>query len=86
LTQLRTGHIGLNAHLHRFGAAPSPLCSHCAIPETVPHYLLSCPGYRRQRLQLIVRLGTARLSLKRLLAAKSDHKAVLAYVRDTLRL
>ncbi|KAJ7302012.1 hypothetical protein DFH08DRAFT_643477, partial [Mycena albidolilacea] len=26
LTQLRTGHIGLNAYLHRFKLAPSPLC------------------------------------------------------------
>ncbi|KAJ6479687.1 hypothetical protein C8R45DRAFT_805059, partial [Mycena sanguinolenta] len=86
LTQLQTGHIGLNAHLHRFSAVPSSLCSHCAVPETVPHYLLSCQAYRRQRLQLIVRLGTAQLNLKHLLAAKSGHKLVLEYVCDTLRL
>ncbi|KAJ6507032.1 hypothetical protein C8R45DRAFT_802455, partial [Mycena sanguinolenta] len=86
LTQLRTGHISLNAHLHRFGATPSPSCPQCLVPETVAHYLLSCPLYRRQRLQLIVRLGTARLNLKRLLAVKSDHRRVFAYVRDTLRL
>jgi hypothetical protein len=29
-------------------------------------------------------LGTARLSLTLLLAAKSDHKPVLAYARDTI--
>jgi hypothetical protein len=31
-------------------------------------------------------LGTARLSLKLLLESKTDHKPVLAYVRDTGRL
>ncbi|KAF7354484.1 putative RNA-directed DNA polymerase from transposon X-element [Mycena venus] len=86
LTQLRTGHIGLNAHLHRIGIALSPTCAHCSALETIPHFLLACPAYRRQRLQLIVQLGTARLTVKRLLAVKSDHKTVLAYVRDTHRL
>jgi ribonuclease HI len=86
LTQLRTGHIGLNTHLHRFGAALSPTCAHCSALETVPHFLLACPAHRRQRLQLIIRLGTARLTMKRLLAVKSDHKTVLVFVRDTHRL
>ncbi|KAJ6484876.1 hypothetical protein C8R45DRAFT_829743, partial [Mycena sanguinolenta] len=81
-----TGHISLNAYLHRFGTAPSPLCSNCLVLQTLSHYLLSCPMYCCQRLQLIVRLRTARLNFKCLLAAKSDHKPVLTYVRDTLRL
>jgi hypothetical protein len=34
---------------------------------------------------IILDLGTARLSLRRLLAAKSDSKPVLRFVRDTLR-
>ncbi|KAJ6537777.1 hypothetical protein B0H19DRAFT_874039, partial [Mycena capillaripes] len=49
LTQLRTSHIGLNAFHYRFHLAPSPECQLCLVPETVPHYLLSCPCYRRQR-------------------------------------
>lgn len=85
LTQLRTGHIGLNAHLHRIHVAPSPNCPHCAVPETVSHFLLLCPSLRRQRLALILRLGTARLSLRRLLGVKSDHKAVLQFARDSGR-
>ncbi|KAK6977090.1 hypothetical protein R3P38DRAFT_2470677, partial [Favolaschia claudopus] len=35
ITQLRTGHIELNAHLFRFHLAPSPLCPHCNTPESV---------------------------------------------------
>ncbi|KAJ7480774.1 cytochrome P450 [Mycena latifolia] len=83
LTQLRTAHAGLNAYLYRFHLTPSPDCPLCLVPETVGHFLLTCPRFRRQRLCLIMKLGTARLSLRLLLAAKSDHKPVLAFVRDT---
>ncbi|KAK7012463.1 hypothetical protein R3P38DRAFT_3588267 [Favolaschia claudopus] len=86
LTQLRTGHIGLNAYLFRFHLAPSPLCPHCNMPESVPHLLLACPAYRTQRLRLFTRLGTARVSLRRLLSSKHDPSPVLAFVRDTRRL
>ncbi|KAJ7025516.1 hypothetical protein C8F04DRAFT_1269135 [Mycena alexandri] len=86
LTQLRTGHIGLHAHLHKIQVSPTPNCATCPTPETVNHFLLLCPAYRQQRLKLIIRLGTARLTLRRLLAAKSEHKAVFEFVRDTGRL
>ncbi|KAJ7336856.1 hypothetical protein DFH08DRAFT_964814 [Mycena albidolilacea] len=56
-----------------------------SVPETVLHFLLLCPIYRRQRLKLILHLGTARLSLRRLLATKSEHKAILVFTRDTER-
>jgi hypothetical protein len=52
----------------------------------VPHFLLLCPAFRRQRLELILKLGTGRLSLKLLLGVKADHKSVLAFVRSTSRL
>ncbi|KAJ7314508.1 hypothetical protein DFH08DRAFT_620281, partial [Mycena albidolilacea] len=42
LTQLHTGLIGLNAYLHCFKLTPSPLCLHCDVPESVPHFLLGC--------------------------------------------
>ncbi|KAJ7156427.1 hypothetical protein C8R43DRAFT_831343, partial [Mycena crocata] len=85
LTQLRTSHIGLNAFLYRFHLGPSPDCACCHIPETVSHFLLACPAYQRQRLTLIMRLGTARLSLRRLISSKVDPHPVLAFVRDTKR-
>ncbi len=36
ITQLRCGHIGLNAYLAHIHAVDSPLCSACQVPET-PH-------------------------------------------------
>ncbi|KAJ6616615.1 hypothetical protein B0H10DRAFT_1799126, partial [Mycena sp. CBHHK59/15] len=85
LTQLRTTHLALNTYLYHFHLAPSPDCVLCLAPETVPHFLLSCPIYHRQRLILIQRLGTARLSLCRLLSAKSEPGPVLGFVRETGR-
>ncbi|KAJ7443773.1 hypothetical protein B0H11DRAFT_2250465 [Mycena galericulata] len=65
LTQLRTGDIGLNAYLFRFDLAPSPNFPHCGVPESVPHFLPSCRAHHPHRLRMIMRLGTARLSLAR---------------------
>ncbi|KAJ7153127.1 hypothetical protein C8R43DRAFT_821296, partial [Mycena crocata] len=42
LTQLCTGHVGLNAYLARFGAVDSNLRSTCREPETVNHYIFTC--------------------------------------------
>ncbi|KAF9032300.1 hypothetical protein BDZ89DRAFT_894472, partial [Hymenopellis radicata] len=42
LTQLRTSHIGLNAHLYRTRTIDSPLCRRCGVPETVTHFIMSC--------------------------------------------
>jgi hypothetical protein len=63
LTQLRSYHIGLNAHLLRFHLAPSPDCALCFVLETATHFLLACPLYHRARRTLVTRLGTARLTL-----------------------
>ncbi|KAK7007234.1 hypothetical protein R3P38DRAFT_3212925 [Favolaschia claudopus] len=43
LTQLRTGHIGLNAYLFRFHLAPSPMCPRCAVPESVHTFSSPAP-------------------------------------------
>ncbi|KAJ6533702.1 hypothetical protein B0H19DRAFT_965033 [Mycena capillaripes] len=80
---LRTGHIGLNAYLHRFKLAPSPLCAHCAVPEWVPDFLLLCPAYRGHRFHIINRLGSARLSHRRLISSKLPSPALSSLSRDT---
>ena len=49
-TQLRTGHIPLNRHLHRFKCSETPLCLQCPnnCVETVHHFLFNCPKYARE--------------------------------------
>ncbi|KAJ6495174.1 hypothetical protein C8R45DRAFT_823974 [Mycena sanguinolenta] len=85
LTQLRAGHIGLNGYLHPFKLSPSPLCQLCAVPESVPHFFLICQAYRPDRLRLMLRAKTARLSLRTLICSQAEAAPVPAFVRETGR-
>ncbi|KAF8580770.1 hypothetical protein K439DRAFT_1266919, partial [Ramaria rubella] len=42
ITQLHTGHAGLNGFLHKFKAVKWPLCPLCDVREDVEHFLLQC--------------------------------------------
>lgn len=53
LVQLRSGHIALRGYLARFAQAEGPHCPACRVPETVPHFLLECRRYTRQRAHLV---------------------------------
>jgi ribonuclease HI len=58
LTQLRTNHVPLQAYLHKFKLADSPICPHCEeAPETVTHFIMFCPKFAAQRRQLRISLG-----------------------------
>ena len=97
LIRFRSGHVGLNGHLHRFNMAEDPLCQTCREPETIPHFFLTCRQYERQRIRLKTRLN--RLNITDLnyitLLGGSQHspekkvlilKAVGDYLQDTGRL
>ncbi len=48
ITQLRTGHVPLNAFLARIKKVDSPLCPSChRTNESVLHYLVECPTHQR---------------------------------------
>ncbi|KAJ5621795.1 hypothetical protein N7490_012298 [Penicillium lividum] len=50
LIQARTGHIGLNAVLYRWGKVDSALCPTCQDDnETIYHTLIMCMGYEELR-------------------------------------
>ncbi|CDO68734.1 hypothetical protein BN946_scf184652.g61 [Trametes cinnabarina] len=84
LTQLRSGHVGLNAFLHRIKAVSSPLCSTCQSAETVQHYLLTCRRWLAQRDTLRRAVGRD-LSLRSLLGTAKHRGALLAYIEATRR-
>ena len=52
VSRLRMGHVGVLQHLYRFNLSDSDLCTVCAVPETVRHFLLDCPRYSRSRIVL----------------------------------
>ncbi|KAJ6579106.1 hypothetical protein DFH09DRAFT_839226, partial [Mycena vulgaris] len=88
ITQMRTGHVGLNAYLARFGAVDSGLCSACREPETVNHFLLSCRRFMQQRDVLRRALlddDRQPLTKKSLLGKPKNRAALLAYVASTNR-
>ena len=84
LTQLRSGHVGLNRFLARIGAVDSPLCAVCRVPESVSHYLLTCRRYLapRHTLRLAV---SGPLSLRSTLGNPKARTAVLDFVEATGR-
>ncbi|KIM34827.1 hypothetical protein M413DRAFT_46307, partial [Hebeloma cylindrosporum] len=49
VTQLQSGHIGLNAFLARIKAVDSAACSTYGVPETVDHFLFQCSRFLEQR-------------------------------------
>ena len=72
LAQLRTGHARLNGYLHRIGKAESDLCE-CGIErETIPHFLLRCSRWNRQRHALIEATGLSFGSLSQMLGGKPE--------------
>ncbi|KAJ8595545.1 hypothetical protein M405DRAFT_727800, partial [Rhizopogon salebrosus TDB-379] len=59
-----TGHAPLNKYLHRIGKAESSQCPHYhQVDETVHHYLITCPFYRRERHILAGTLGRKATSI-----------------------
>ncbi|KAJ7704951.1 hypothetical protein B0H17DRAFT_864088, partial [Mycena rosella] len=88
ITQMRTGHVGLNAYLARFGAVDSSLCLACREPETVTHFLLTCRRFTGQRdvLRRALYADNRQPLNKRSLLGKCKNKgALLAYVASNNR-
>ncbi|QRV88338.1 ribonuclease H-like protein [Ceratobasidium sp. AG-Ba] len=86
LVQLRTGHVPLNAYLHRFGLAGSGNCPACnQRAETVRHYLMSCPAYEQARQRRNIASPASTNSLSLLLSSREAARHLLTYVRETGR-
>jgi len=86
IVHLRTGHVGLNAHLKRIGKAESGDCPHCVgQEETVTHFLLECPHYAMERRAMQRNHRTSR-SLVELLTNPDSFKKVAHFVDATQRL
>lgn len=85
LTQLRTGHAPLNAHLHRIGRAESPLCARCGVLETPAHFLIVCRRFAEQRRALRTALRNRPLTLRALVGPKARLGPTLSFIKDSGR-
>ncbi|KIJ44428.1 hypothetical protein M422DRAFT_99826, partial [Sphaerobolus stellatus SS14] len=85
LTQLRTGHAPLNAHLHRIGAWETPFCA-ITDWETVFHFLMACDAYRNQRNSLQNSIPQTMYTIGNLLSNKECIPKMLQYVDNTGRM
>ncbi len=84
ITQLRTGHVGLNRFLCRIKAVSLPQCQECGVEETVLHYLLTCRRYDKQRAVLKAAIRKP-LSRRVLLGDPKHRQELLTYVEATGR-
>jgi hypothetical protein len=84
---LRTGHAPLNKYLHRIGKAESLQCPHChQVDETVHHYLITCPFYRRERHILAGALGRKATSISFLLTDPIATPHLVQFVNASRRM
>ena len=69
--QIRSGHVPLNAYLHRFKFKESSQCPACSAPnETPQHFIMECPAYRHKRWKLRPKKGKPELKYEDLLSNK----------------
>lgn len=85
IRQMRTGHIGLRAFLHRIQAVDSELCPLCLTPETLQHFVLQCRRFQQQCTELRQHLdaNNTRLRPEDLLNDTKNIRLLLKYVHDT---
>ncbi|GAA5981420.1 hypothetical protein JCM11641_004757, partial [Rhodosporidiobolus odoratus] len=85
LTQLRNGHSHLLADRFRSRTSSSDRCACGNAPETLSHFLLSCPLYRSPRFDLAKAVGTHYQDLSFLLTSHTAIPHTLAFVLATER-
>ena len=86
LTQLRTGHVPLYAHLHRISRSLTSTCPTCGeASETPTHYLLDCPTYTIHRAVHFRTLGREGRKLSVLLNSKAALRPLFTYINATER-
>ncbi|KAF9806675.1 hypothetical protein IEO21_08593 [Rhodonia placenta] len=85
LIQLRSGHAPLNRHLYRLGKSDSARCSCGTDDETVPHYILRCPNWKRARAPLRRAFPPSSLQLRTLLNDREALPFLFDYIKMTGR-
>ena len=84
--QINSGHVPLNAYLHRFKIKASAQCPACSAPNEMPqHFILECPAYKHERWKLKPKKGKTELRYEDLLSNKKNTVGLAHYILDTKR-
>ena len=85
--QLPSGHIPLNAYLHRFKLVDSAKCPACGAPrETLQHFVLECPAYDyKWRRTLKPKRGRSELKYTEIMGRRNEATVLTHYIMDTRR-
>jgi hypothetical protein len=88
LIQLRTGHIGLNQHLHRINRSDTAYCPHCkgTTVESIRHFLIQCPHYRELRQIMRAKLRRKADDMSYMLSNAEAAQVVTTFALATRRL
>ena len=86
LFQLRTGHVPLNAYLHKIQKVDSLICPNCLqYNETVIHYILHCKKYKEKRKTLFYKAGRDARNIGKLLSTPKLLPHLFRYIKHTGR-
>ena len=84
ITQMHTGHILLNAYLHRINKIDTPLCPSCGLDsESVHHYLFDCLAWRAECWCISKALGCEAKSLWHVLSSEKGVGELLGFLGRT---
>ena len=84
--QIRSGHVPLNAYLHKFKIKENAQCPACGAPnETPQHFVMECPAYKYERWKLRPKKGKPELKYGDLLSNEEKTVELAHYILDTKR-
>ena len=84
LTQLCTGHIPLNKHLHHIKHSETPYCPYCPqVTEDINHYLFHCNRHALHRHKLVLAVNRKSFSTRHLLSNQAAIHHTLNFINAT---
>jgi hypothetical protein len=93
MTQIRCGHILLNAYLARINKSETEYCQACMdnedglhCRETIKHVIFECSSYELERVNLRNKIGLRHFNLRSIMSNTDRMKALAKFLGKTGRL
>jgi hypothetical protein len=93
MTQIRCGHIPLNAYLARINKSDTEYCQACIdnedglhCHETIKHFIFECNSYKQERDNLKNKIGLRHFNLRSIMSNTDRMRALAKFIGKTGRL